>query len=72
MKNYQISLANDADALIDHLDMLVTAGRLTDENRTTIRNHINSLPSSSNSQKEKRVQDAIWLLGLTPEFNTLY
>ena len=69
---YQISLANDADALIDHLDMLVTAGRLTDENRTTIRNHINSLPSSSNSQKEKRVQDAIWLLGLTPEFNTLY
>ena len=28
---YQISLANDADALIDHLDMLVTAGRLTDE-----------------------------------------
>ena len=69
---YQISLANDADALIDHLDMLVTAGRLTDENRTIIRNHINSLPSSSNSQKKKRVQDAIWLLGLTPEFNTLY
>lgn len=70
--NDQIALATDSNALLDQLSTLITAGRLTDENRSVIKNYIDSLPSNNNSAKEKRVQDAIWLMILTPEFNTLY
>ena len=69
---YQISLANDADALIDHLDMLVTAGRLTDE-KTEPPLEITSihyLLAQTSERKASARRDMA--LGLTPEFNTLY
>ncbi len=68
----QIALANDSDALIEQLDTLITAGRLSEQNRIIIKNHIDSLPSGSTAQKEKRVQDALYLFCMIPEFNTLY
>ena len=38
----QISLLqDDVDDLIDNLDLLITAGRLTDQNRKIIKNYLN-------------------------------
>ena len=68
----QINLASDTDALINNLNGLITAGRLTESNRLIIKNHINSLPSGTSTQKKNRVEQAIWLMSLTPEFNSLY
>lgn len=68
----QINIAADSEDLIDQLNTLVTAGRLTQANRTTIKNHIDSLPAGNATQRKTRVENAIWLLCLTPEFNSLY
>ena len=68
----QINVAASTDSLIENLNTLITAGRLTESNRTIIRNYINSLPSGSTAQKKDRVEKAIWLMSLTPEFNSLY
>ena len=68
----QIDIAAGSEALIEQLSTLITAGRLTDENRAIIKNYIDTLPANNDSAKKKRVQDAIWLMILTPEFNTLY
>lgn len=65
---YQISIANDTDALINNLDLLITAGRLTDQNRLIIKNYLNSL-SGNNEQK---VKNALYLFCMLPEFNSLY
>ena len=40
--SYEISIANNNDALLDHLDLLLTAGRLTDVNRQSIKNHLHT------------------------------
>ena len=68
----QINLASNADALIDNLNTLITAGRLTESNRSIIKNYINSLPSGTLEEKKNQVEKAIWLMSLTPEFNSLY
>ena len=68
----QINLASNADALIDNLNTLITAGRLTESNRSIIKNYINSLPSGTLEEKKTQVEKAIWLMSLTPEFNSLY
>jgi hypothetical protein len=68
----QINLASNADALIDNLNTLITAGRLTESNRSIIKNYINSLPSGTLEEKKAQVEKAIWLMSLTPEFNSLY
>ena len=65
----QISLLqNDVDDLIDNLDLLITAGRLTDQNRAIIKNYLNN--SSGNA--EQKVKDALYLFCILPEFNSLY
>ena len=58
----QINIAADSEDLIDQLNTLVTAGRLTQANRTTIKNHIDSLPAGNATQRKTRVENAIWLL----------
>ena len=68
----QINIAASTDALIENLNTLITAGRLTESNRIIIRNYINSLPSGTAAQKKDRAEKAIWLMSLTPEFNSLY
>ena len=68
----QIAIASDSDALLDQLDTLITAGRLTSANRSIIKSHIDSMPANNNSQREDRVKAAAWLFCLTPEFNSIY
>lgn len=69
---YEKTLAADSGALLDHLDTMLTAGRLTIANRTNIAGVVDSMPSGSDAELEARVQRALWLLALTPEFNTIY
>ena len=54
--------------LIDHLDLILCAGRLTSENRSTIM----SATINSNLTGIEKVKYAAVLIALTPEFNTLY
>jgi uncharacterized protein (DUF1800 family) len=69
---YEIGLAGDTGALLDHLDMMLTAGRLSGANRTVIAGVIDSMPGGSDAEREARVQRALSLFALLPEFNVLY
>jgi uncharacterized protein (DUF1800 family) len=69
---YETALAADTEALLDHLDRMITAGRLTPANRTAIADVIDAMPAGSEAEREARVQRALWLFGLLPEFNVLY
>ena len=70
--SYEISIAYNNDTLIDHLDLLLTAGRLTEDNRQAIKNHLQSISGNSESNREQKVKDALWLFCILPEFNSLY
>ncbi len=69
---YETALAADTSALLDHLDTMVTAGRLTPANRTTIAGVVDAMPAGTEAQRKARVQRALWLFVLTPEFNVIY
>lgn len=70
--SYEKTLATDSGVLLAHLDTMLTAGRLTAANRTTIAGVIDAMPSGSDGELEARAQRAMWLISLTPEFNVLY
>jgi len=55
--------------MIDYLDMLLTAGRLSDENRATIKAAVEAIPAGN---AEDRAIRALRLFVLLPEFSTLY
>ncbi len=65
---YEISIAGNTTALIDHLNLVLCAGRLSPENRTSIETAIASI----NLIGEDKVKYIASLMVLTPEFNTLY
>jgi len=65
----ELALAGDAAALIDHLDLLLTAGRLTDANRQTILDAVEAIPAGD---PEARVIRALRLFVILPEFGTIY
>jgi uncharacterized protein (DUF1800 family) len=69
---FEKTLAADSAALLDHLNLMITAGRLTSANRATIAGVIDSMPSGSDAELEARVQRALWLFALLPEFNVIY
>ncbi len=61
------ALAGDPDALLDHLDILLLAGSMTDELRTALLGHLNSLPDTDNGRSQ-RVRDAITLIVASPDY----
>ncbi|MEC8330021.1 MAG: hypothetical protein VXZ45_02685, partial [Verrucomicrobiota bacterium] len=65
---YEISIAGNTTALINHLNLVLCAGRLSPENRTSIETAI----ASTNLIGEDKVKYIASLMVLTPEFNTLY
>ncbi|MBT8041605.1 MAG: DUF1800 domain-containing protein, partial [Pontiella sp.] len=69
---YEKTLAADSGLLLDHLDTMLTAGRLTTANRATIAGVIGAMPGGSDAELEARVRRALWLFALTPEFNVIY
>ena len=69
---YETGLASDSGALLDHLDTMLCAGRLTADNRSLIAAVIDGMPSGSDAELEARVQRAISLFAILPEFNVLF
>ena len=69
---YETALASDTEALLDHLDAMLTAGRLTPANRATIATVVDAMPSTNEAERKARAQRAMWLFALLPEFNVLY
>lgn len=61
----EIAMASDASALIDHLDLVLTAGRLSPQSRQIILEAVEQLPATA---REDRVKRALVLLVATPEF----
>ena len=67
---YEDSISSNTSTLIDHLDLLLCAGRLTSENRSTIQ--VAADTPSLNLTGINKVKYIAGLIVLTPEFNTLY
>ena len=72
---YEIGLAEDSvaghNALLDHLAVMLTPGRLSAANRATIFTAIDTINGDATAQREDRVQMALQLFGLLPEFNVI-
>ncbi|MCF7818328.1 MAG: DUF1800 domain-containing protein [Kiritimatiellales bacterium] len=66
------ALAADSGALLDYLDLMITAGRLTPANRATIAGVVDAMPGGSDADREARVKTALRLFALLPEFNVIY
>ena len=67
----ELALAEDAAALTDHLDLVLTGGRMREENKQRIRDVIESVSFDQNNRDERlrnRVQLAFLLAVSTPAF----
>ena len=65
----ELALADDPDALIDHLDILLMAGNMSAELRTHLTNHVEALPDTPLGLSE-RVRDAVTLIMASPDYLT--
>ena len=65
--SFEVGLATDTEALVDHLDLILTAGRMSPENRLILENAIDS-----RSVRIDKVKLALSLVSLFPEFNVFY
>jgi uncharacterized protein (DUF1800 family) len=69
---YEKTLTADSAVLLEHLDTMLTAGRLLPGNRAAIAAVIDAMPASNDAEREACVRRALWLFALLPEFNVLY
>ncbi|MDX5298152.1 MAG: hypothetical protein LPK85_04280, partial [Gammaproteobacteria bacterium] len=60
-----MALANDVPALLDHLDLLLLNGRMSDAMRQALALHLSSI---SDKYARERVTEAIALIIVSPEF----
>jgi uncharacterized protein (DUF1800 family) len=70
----EMALANDPDALLDRIDLSLTAGRMTDATRAAIKDAVDALPIRSNNDatdRRSRVRIAVMMTVVAPEFMTL-
>lgn len=63
--------AKDAEVLINQLDVLFTRGMLSQHTKNTITNAINSFPETRLNYLNDRVQIAIYLLLVSPDYTIL-
>lgn len=64
-----MAIAHDAEALVDRYDLLFTGGQLAPAVRQIVIDHVNSINESWRSDEETRrarVQDALWLVLVSP------
>ena len=67
----ELALADDAQALVDHLDLLLTASTLTEPTRDLIIEHIQAAIDNDDGEAEDlrdRVQEAVLLVMASPEY----
>lgn len=62
--------AKDPDALLDHLDVLLTQGNLSDYTRHIIKNTLNEY-GTSNDDLDTRLKLATYLIMISPDFNII-
>jgi uncharacterized protein (DUF1800 family) len=65
------TLAANAAELVEHLNLLLTAGRLSDANRALVTQVLNRMPGRTTAHMRDRVRIALSLFVLLPEFNVL-
>ena len=70
--SHETSLAGNVSNLIDHLDVILTAGRLEASNRAALETALGGMPGATEGERASRVRRAIALFALLPEFNVLY
>ncbi|MDQ8180729.1 DUF1800 family protein [Pelagicoccus sp. SDUM812005] len=66
--SYEQSLASDAAALVDHLNLLLANNALTETEKTAI---VTAVEGLDPSQAQQRVERALVLLCIAPSFNVL-
>jgi uncharacterized protein (DUF1800 family) len=64
----ELGLANNAQQLVDHLNLVLAAGQLSQPTRATIVDAVNSIPSSTDQGRQSRVTAAITLVMSSPEY----
>jgi hypothetical protein len=62
---YERSIANDPAALVDHLDLMLMAGQMSDDMRTVVINRASAV--SMDDGGFDRVVEAIYLIVTSPE-----
>ena len=62
----EIELADDLDALIDRLDLVMVYGNLSDETKQIVKDAISQF-----EEKEEQVRFAIFLISISPEYTIL-
>jgi uncharacterized protein (DUF1800 family) len=68
---HETSLAGNTHQLIDHIDLILTAGRLTPQNRQLLFEIIDPMPFATAANRLNRVRLALSLVSLFPEFNVI-
>jgi uncharacterized protein (DUF1800 family) len=66
--NRDSAIAHDSAALVDRYSLLFMGGRMSTQMRTLLINHLNGMGSSNAEQRRQRVQDALWLILVSPEY----
>lgn len=64
----ELGLATTPDALLDRLNLLLMAGRMTAETRALIKGAVEAIPTNITDASKRRVHTAIALAMLSPEF----
>ncbi len=67
----ELALADNPDALIDHLDLLLTYGELGTNTKAIIKQGIEQFESTDSDYLLKRVQTAVYLFAISPDAATL-
>nr|WP_315477202.1 DUF1800 domain-containing protein [uncultured Undibacterium sp.] len=69
--NPLLSLANNPQALVDELNLLLAANQIGNTNITNIKNAIASMPSTNDRNRSQRIYAAMTLILAAPEFIVL-
>ena len=64
---YELTLADDATALLDHLNLILLSGNMSDGLRNILQSHIEALPSDEDGLSQ-RIRDAITLIMASPDY----
>ncbi|MEM7672946.1 MAG: DUF1800 family protein [Verrucomicrobiota bacterium] len=65
----ELALANNLDALLDHLDLIITYGNLSDSTRTLIKDALSGFQEFQTADDERMVRLAIYLLITSPDYS---
>ena len=64
----ELALANDANALVQHLNLLLAGGGLSSTTLNTLSTALNSIPATSDANRLSRVRAAVLLVMAAPEY----